>query len=200
MKHVYFIKPVGHAGPYKIGCSKEPEARLRSVEIWSPLLLEIVAFVEGSNREENILHQMLGETRLHGEWFAQSAKLDGIIRYVKRTGSLPPLDYSLSPYKTGKSSMVRRGSPRLRQDKHNITRRIRNAERRVYGYAGSEYMRPDDIEEIYQSYQGISAPMPTDEQLAKLQEYIDLLAECPSAPTNFASWKDWQKIVARSAA
>lgn len=198
-KNVYFMRPVGERGPVKIGCSCEPEKRLRSVEIWSPLKLEIAAFVPGGHREESILHQMFGADRLHGEWFNCSEQLASVIEFCIRTGKLPPLDYSLDPYKVkrsnpnAKSAMTRRISPADQRCKSRITAKLLKAERRVYGFA-STYMRPDEIEDIYQSYQGSFSSLPSAEQLEMLEEYIGMLEQLPSAQTNFAGWKDWHKM------
>ena len=198
-KHVYFLRPVGARGPIKIGCSCEPEKRVRGVEIWSPLKLEIAAFVPGGHREESILHQMFGADRLHGEWFSNSNQLSSVIEFCVRTGKLPPLDYSLDPYRKkradpkSKSAMTRRISPVDQRNKSRVTAKLLKAERRVYGFA-STYMRPDEIEEIYQSYQGAFSSLPSDEQLRLLNEYIGMLEQLPSVPTDFVAWKDWHKL------
>src|SRR3546814_12747101 len=41
MKRVYFIRPIGQAGPVKIGCSVGPNKRRPELETWSPVPLEI---------------------------------------------------------------------------------------------------------------------------------------------------------------
>ena len=85
-KHVYFLRPVGQQGPIKIGCSATPAKRLRSVEIWSPVQLEMVASAPGGHAHEWTLHSMFGEDRLHGEWFAVTPDLMKIISYVSENG------------------------------------------------------------------------------------------------------------------
>lgn len=46
-RRVYFIKPVGLAGPIKIGCSYSPEKRRSALDCWSPFALEIIAQIDG---------------------------------------------------------------------------------------------------------------------------------------------------------
>src|SRR3546814_4084305 len=47
MKRVYFIRPIGQAGPVKIGCSVGPNKRRHELETWSPVPLEIVDEIDG---------------------------------------------------------------------------------------------------------------------------------------------------------
>lgn len=194
-KSVYFMRPIGCEGPIKIGCSKLAEKRLRSLEIWSPAKLELICAVPGCHNDENILHQMFGVDRLHGEWFRASPALLDLIEYVQASGKLPPLDKNLSPYRTGVSSMTPRTSPALRRDKHALTKSIMKAERRVYGYAGHEYLRPDDINDIVQSYQGFNTVMPTDGQIATIREYITALNQMPARKMDLSAWYQWRELV-----
>ena len=66
---VYFIRPVGAAGPVKIGYSSDVAQRLESLQGGSPLPLEIVAIIERPQCYESALHWRLSESRIHGEWF-----------------------------------------------------------------------------------------------------------------------------------
>ena len=199
-KHVYFLRPVGQKSPIKIGCSKMPLARLRMIEVWSPVLLEIIAFVPGEHKDESALHQMFSGEFLHGEWFRHSDKLQEIIDFVVSNAALPVLDYSLCPYakkKSGhatKSAIQRRSDPKVQRSKWRITQKLLKAERRVYGFSGADYMRPDDVEMIYQSYQGFATAMPNDAQIAVLDDYMAYLSKLPDAPTDFLAWKDWHKL------
>lgn len=70
---VYFLRPVGEAGPVKIGCSDYPEGRLKSYLSWSPVQLEIIATTPGDLTLEARLHTLFADTHRHGEWFEASA-------------------------------------------------------------------------------------------------------------------------------
>jgi hypothetical protein len=75
MKRVYFIKPVGMDGPVKIGCSRWPESRRKSLCPWSPFPLEIVAEIEGDFDLERRFHAMFLADHSHHEWFRASPEL-----------------------------------------------------------------------------------------------------------------------------
>jgi hypothetical protein len=80
MNAVYFLRPVGAAGPIKIGCSFSPEARLRTYLTWSPVPLEIAALIRGGGSGlENRLHHHFRAQWLHHEWFAPSEELSAVI-------------------------------------------------------------------------------------------------------------------------
>lgn len=201
MKHVYFLRPEGERGPIKIGCSKMPTTRLRDVEIWSPIKLELIVAVEGDHREESILHQMFGDQRRHGEWFEYTDQLGQVIQYALRAGKLPPLDRSLNPYAQkradpkARSKMTRRNDPIKTRDKWRITTAIMAAERRVYGFHGHEFIRPYEVDEVMRSYQGFASPLPDEKALILIREYIEKLNELPSADRSFDRWLDWHKMI-----
>jgi Meiotically up-regulated gene 113 len=200
-KRVYFMRPCGTEGPIKIGCSKDCDTRLRSVEIWSPVILELVATVPGEHREENILHQMFGEDRLHGEWFKHSPKLQSLIDYVVKAGKLPPLDYSLSPYASKRpSAMKRRADPKETTSKSQMTARVRRAERRVWTFQGIGELRPVEIDAIIRSYSGFDRSPPTAEDCATLEDYIAKLNELPAADNTLAKFNSWHHAVKARAA
>lgn len=91
MKRVYFLRPVGQIGPIKIGCSVQPEARLDTLTIWSPLRLEIITTAPGGHDREATLHGMFRKHHLHGEWFNACKELLALIDVVIATGELPDL-------------------------------------------------------------------------------------------------------------
>lgn len=81
MSAVYFMRPVGAAGPVKVGFSHQPAARLATYQAWSPVPLEIIATLEvkdTSNRlrgrsqvqmVERRFHERYLPWHLHHEWF-----------------------------------------------------------------------------------------------------------------------------------
>lgn len=90
-KLIYFMRPVGHIGPIKIGCSRMPQERLEALSIVSPLKLEIVATAPGAHADERRLHGMFQAHWLHHEWFGASKELLALVDYVATHGALPEL-------------------------------------------------------------------------------------------------------------
>ena len=201
-KRVYFLRPVGMKGPIKIGCSCEPEKRLRSVEIWSPQLLEIIATAPGDHDHENVLHQMFGDDRLHGEWFHPSERLTSVIDHALSTGHLPPLDMSLSLYARrrtdpkARSSMTRRTPPRAYAFKSRLTKMVQDAEKHAYGFSWMHCLRPEVITRIIDSYQGFSAPLPGPRKIAALEKYAADLRSLPAADNSAKAWRAWVRSIA----
>jgi len=195
MKHVYFLRPIGATSPVKIGCSATPVKRLRSVEIWSPVELELVASAPGNNCHEWTLHQMFATDRLHGEWFAESERLNEVINQVAATGALPPLPVPNGPKEwseaRAKAKATRpRRAPAEHLAKSKLTSRITAAEKHAFGFGDKEY-RPAEICEIVASYQGFGSPLPSDDALALCEEYIGRLLKMPKSDRSFAAWKKW---------
>jgi hypothetical protein len=91
---VYFMRPVGEAGPVKIGFSTTPESRLAAYMPWSPLPLEIAASLPGGRGLEGRFHARFSAQHLHHEWFAASADLTATIAAIRAgafdVASLPP--------------------------------------------------------------------------------------------------------------
>lgn len=75
MKTVYFMKPVGMAGPIKVGCSHSPTQRQSDLETWSPFALEIIATIDGDHSLERKFHAYFIETHQRREWFSWSQKM-----------------------------------------------------------------------------------------------------------------------------
>lgn len=185
-KHIYFMRPIGMEGPVKIGCSIMPEKRLKSLDIWSPFPLEIIATAPGTHCNERSVHWHLQEDRLHGEWFRWSPRLRSLISHVQRNRSLPPLEPS--PYgKTGKG----RGNnpsrhPEWSKEKALLTSRVSRAERHAHGWSG-QGVRPRHISDLIETYHGPFAPPATQEVRAEIEAYIaDLLAR----PKDTRDWRE----------
>lgn len=65
---VYFIQG-SCGGAIKIGYSKDPEERLKTLQTGYPDILKILLLVPGSERTEQYFHNKFAEYRLNGEWF-----------------------------------------------------------------------------------------------------------------------------------
>lgn len=194
-KTVYFIRPKGKKGPIKIGCSVRTARRLRDIEIWSPVLLEIAATAPGDNRHELALHDRFMESHLHGEWFDANPELIALVAQVAETGRLPPLaipgrpkDWAERNAKMAGCKKPRRGAGTT--NKAAITRAINVAECRAFGFEGSD-RRPTEIERIMVGYEGWASPPPNDRQTKILENYIATLNALPEADRSLRSWMAW---------
>lgn len=92
---VYFLRPIGMAGPIKIGCSAVPEARLQTYMPWAPFPLEIAARLPSTGYElEYRFHAAFAHLRTHHEWFsadpALTAAIDAITAGTFDPDTLPP--------------------------------------------------------------------------------------------------------------
>jgi hypothetical protein len=88
-KNIYFLRPKGERGPIKIGSSAAPEQRLKTYQIWSPQLLELVAYCPAHHNTERWMHRHFLADWLHGEWFDWSETLQEAIDHVVVHGCLP---------------------------------------------------------------------------------------------------------------
>lgn len=106
MSLVYFMRPAGHEGPVKIGCTTDLPGRLRSAACWSPFELEVLATIEGDCALEHRFHAFFEDDHQHSEWFAWSprmgAMIDAITASTFDTAALPEPKY------VGLSKVMRR--------------------------------------------------------------------------------------------
>lgn len=72
---IYFIRPIGMDGPIKIGRSCSPDRRRKTLEIWSPFPLEIIAEIEGPFDLERRFHAKFEHLHQHSEWFKADPEL-----------------------------------------------------------------------------------------------------------------------------
>jgi hypothetical protein len=201
MKRVYFLRPIGAEGPIKIGCSNQPLKRLRAVEIWSPMKLEIVASAPGGTAHEAALHAMFLADRLHGEWFAASPALNELIEHVLQHGTLPLTGIPTRPSEwrefrdTRMGGMAPRAPKEAVREKWKITSMVQKAERRAFGFGAPHFFRPEEIDAILNEQLGFCQPPASDEELAALNQYMAELDEQPAAPRNWAAWRIWRENV-----
>lgn len=68
--YVYAIKEID-TGNVKLGISRDPERRLKQLQIGNSSRLELVAYRKAENRftDERQLHHYNAALRIHGEWF-----------------------------------------------------------------------------------------------------------------------------------
>jgi Meiotically up-regulated gene 113 len=67
--HLYVIGQDERCSIVKLGHARDPEARLRDLQVGNPQPLKVLALFEGYGHWEPLLHQAFSAHRLAGEWF-----------------------------------------------------------------------------------------------------------------------------------
>lgn len=105
MRRVYFLRPVGQAGPIKIGYSSYPKARAKQISCDTKVALEVILEVPGGNLTEFNVHRKFAAYRTEPpfvqsraysigaptEWFAPVPELLDFIQRARDCGRLPLL-------------------------------------------------------------------------------------------------------------
>lgn len=81
-RFVYFLRPQGLNGPIKIGSSRNPVSRLRSIQAYSPFPLELIGQAEAESSLEWRLHARFRDQHSHNEWFHWSEELEETVARV----------------------------------------------------------------------------------------------------------------------
>lgn len=191
MKLVYFLKPIGMAGPVKIGCSSMPRSRLMALDLQSPFKLELVASAPGDNHDERRLHWRFRKDRSHGEWFLASPDLLNLIDHVRLTGSLPPLE--TVPSRQG-CRPVRNGE--WKRVKTALGRRLGNAEIRAWGWHGRKGQRPAAIDALREKCAGTNNPPLAGADLEAMEAYIAHLRTLPDGRSSEANAAAYEVVLA----
>lgn len=71
---IYFIR-AGASGPVKIGFARDPEWRLRSLQVSHYAELKLLRTLDGGSFAERSLHRHFGALRIRGEWFEFSEEM-----------------------------------------------------------------------------------------------------------------------------
>lgn len=173
---VYFMKPVGLAGPIKIGCSDTPAIRLSALASWSPWPLEILATVDGSFKLENSLHRIFSASQTHGEWFHPVAAL---VAGIEAILAGKPIEEAFD-FSKDDGSLRRKQSPRSPETKRRMSYALKVAatERRLRKRLGDHgrWHAPKDVEEIISNWSGgyfhRNVVIPTPQEVARLDAYL----------------------------
>lgn len=78
---VYFI---GTADTVKIGVTTSLSHRLRTIQLSSPVHVELLAQVRGGLATEQGFHAEFAPDRLHGEWFRRSPEINARLHELNR--------------------------------------------------------------------------------------------------------------------
>jgi len=79
---IYFIQAPN--GLFKIGKSKNPKARLKTLQVGSPVKLTLKKIIKGGLALEHVLHIYFKHLRKHGEWFRPDYELKQFLNNKKR--------------------------------------------------------------------------------------------------------------------
>lgn len=72
---IYFVQALGGGGPIKVGCAFDPYRRLKQLQMFSPVELALMGYLEGDRKDEKRLHRKMKKHRAWGEWFYPSPLL-----------------------------------------------------------------------------------------------------------------------------
>lgn len=126
---VYFIRPVGARGPVKIGfTARDVAERLKKIDAYSPLPLEVAAAIEGPIELEQRFHALFEHLHLRAEWFRAGPELEQAIERVrcgtfdlaslpapKRVGHMP-----WTPERRVRASEAQRAWRRLERERREV--------------------------------------------------------------------------------
>ena len=177
MSMVYFIKPVGMDGPIKIGFSAVPATRLESLAAWSPYPLEIIGYVGGSFKDEQYLHSSLSDSHLHREWFKADEQVKRAVSEVLRLGSVDAVKPWLKPIGTIRKQAPRKYDPLVRECQ-GYKMKIMWAQKRLRKLGeNGRWHSPKDVDAIMETWdrrvwKGHENPRPTEDEFARLHEYL----------------------------
>jgi hypothetical protein len=118
---IYFIR--SYNKHIKIGYSKDPLDRMKSLQTGSPAKLHIQATMPGDYQTEIGLHELFRHLRSHGEWFRYTDELKWFIRIVKENPSLVNIK---SIYNESQKMRLLDKSKRL-GNCHKLTKRIKRS-------------------------------------------------------------------------
>jgi hypothetical protein len=76
--YIYFIQ-AELGGPIKVGCSFDPERRLRQLQLLCPFKLKLLGRLIGSRADEKKMHEAMRKHHAWGEWFHPSRYLMGMV-------------------------------------------------------------------------------------------------------------------------
>ena len=142
-KFVYFIKPVGMAGPIKIGCSSRPSERAYMMTLFSPVKLEVALKIPWSFDLEKNIHLCFADCHSHGEWFHPIPRL---LKAIDDMAMGVPTELAIDlSSKKAKSIRNKQVWPPLSRQKMSVLHKVRGACNKI----GVSYFRaPSKIRHI----------------------------------------------------
>lgn len=170
MRNIYFLRPVGMAGPIKIGCSQYPKGRLQSIAAWSPFPLEIVAITPGDFRLERRLHGLFAKHHQRCEWFTATPELVALVEHVAAGGKVTDLiDLTAEVLPFQRRSGMAATSPERRRY-FSYSHRTRWALERLSRQTGRRMLQPRVVSDIL--WRWFKETEPSVKEMALLDAFI----------------------------
>lgn len=83
-RKIYAISVAGDPlANVKFGFSLDPVSRMADMQVGCPVLLELLAFCDGTYPVEQAIHRYLNDSWHHGEWFSRNEKVAGVIAAIR---------------------------------------------------------------------------------------------------------------------
>jgi len=145
---VYFARCVGTVGPIKIGCSINPEERIKTLSVWAPFPVELILTVPGGYSLEHRVHSHFADLHSHREWFRAEPKL---ISAIDRLLAGENVEDVIDMNALGSIRKKRRRRERTDAEKRyqSLMMRMRWAERRAsHARAGADMRCPESVARI----------------------------------------------------
>lgn len=103
---IYFVQTYP-GEPIKIGSSRDPIERIRSLQACCPHPLKVLNLTCGSMLEERDIHKKFAHQNTHGEWFEESPELLEFIAAQPTAGTVESGDYYVQPVVKAPTSQER---------------------------------------------------------------------------------------------
>lgn len=75
---IYFIQQ-GKTGPIKIGYSNNVNERIKSLQSASPEKLVLLGYINGTRKQEQLIHRFFHKYQMEGEWFTPAPR---VLNYI----------------------------------------------------------------------------------------------------------------------
>lgn len=165
---VYFVKPVGLAGPIKIGCTTMLDKRLVMLGAWVPFPLEVLATVPGSFKLENNIQDCFTHAHIRGEWFNPVPEL---VEAIRKIASGMPVEQAIDLSKRQPGRKRRTWGPEHTR-RRSVRSRVIMAERRAFRATGTHCHEPTDVRAIFHRWSGDVNAGPSAAEMASIEAYI----------------------------
>jgi hypothetical protein len=122
---IYFIVAKNYV---KIGCSEDPEIRLKELQTSNPNKLKLIATMPGSFQTESELHCVFARFRARGEWFRYDGHLKASILAINDNGTETSFLTVKAFQRAGLHLQIRQKANKLkRKGKYKLYNRLKNS-------------------------------------------------------------------------
>lgn len=103
---VYFAT-IREQNVVKIGCSFDPDSRLKEIQVGCPFEVKIEATLPGHHTEEQAIHRRFADDRLRGEWFTITPMIEAVMAAAVKAEAERPKVKQINPPGFPQSKRVR---------------------------------------------------------------------------------------------